>query len=104
MTTGQSAKLAPYVSKMLLENDQVKIYEATLKPGERNEFHCHPNYFVYNLTDNKIRTVDMSRKTQDHEFKQGESGFFRMQAHMAQNVGDKEARMLIVELKMEPKK
>jgi hypothetical protein len=104
MATGQNVKLAPYVSKLLLETDQVKIYEARLEPGERNEFHCHPNYFVYNMTDNHIRTVDLSRKTKDHEFKKGESGFFRMQAHMAQNIGQGPAQMLIVELKMEPKK
>ncbi len=104
MSTGRNVALAPYISKLLLETDQVKIYEARLEPNERNEFHCHPNYFVYNLTDNKIRTVDLSRKTQDHEFKQGESGYFRMQAHMAQNIGQKEAHMLIVELKIEPKK
>ena len=91
MATGESVKLAPYISKLLLETEHVKIYEAVLQPSERNEFHCHPDYFIYNLTDNKIRTAYISRKTQDHEFRQGESGYFRMQAHMAQNIGENEA-------------
>ena len=99
MTTKQNAKTVPYISKMLLETDRVKIYEVKLKPGEKNEIHCHPDYFIFNLTDNKLLTTDTSGKTHEREYKAEQSAFLKEQAHMAENIGDKEARLLIVEMK-----
>ncbi len=99
MTTKQNVKTVPYISRMLLENDQVKVYETWLKPGEQNEYHCHPDYVVYNLTDNKINNIDSSGKGTEREYKAGQVDFLPEQSHSSENIGSTESRILIVELK-----
>src|SRR5215468_1635739 len=39
------------------ENDQVRVLELRLKPGEREGMHTHPRYVLYALTDYRVRNT-----------------------------------------------
>ena len=45
-TMAQDAPIAPEASpdvyKILAENDQMRVIEATWKPGQKDNFHSHP--------------------------------------------------------------
>ncbi len=58
------AKLAPQNYKVLFENDQIRVIEYRLKPGEKEPMHSHLyGVFVYFLSDAKIRTTFPDGKT-----------------------------------------
>ena len=42
-----AVKIAPTVYKPLLDNERVRVLEATVKPGETVPFHSHPDYSAY---------------------------------------------------------
>src|SRR5206468_4896166 len=42
-------KISPQYYKVLLENDQVRVLEFRLKPGEKEPMHSHPAGIVYAL-------------------------------------------------------
>jgi hypothetical protein len=43
-------KTSPQYYKVLLENDQVRVLEYRLKPGEKEAMHSHPAGVVYVLS------------------------------------------------------
>jgi len=44
-----SVKTSPQLYKILLDNDQVRVLEFRLKPGEKEPMHSHPAGIVYVL-------------------------------------------------------
>ena len=45
-----AAKVAPHVYKVLFENEQVRLLEVIMQPGDSSEMHSHPDYFFYLLS------------------------------------------------------
>jgi quercetin dioxygenase-like cupin family protein len=95
----KTIKTVPYISTFLLENRRVKEYEFFLKPGERTEMHSHPDYIVYVLCDCRLRISMADGKTEDVDFKAGQSSYKQVQTHSIENIGKTDARALIIELK-----
>lgn len=60
-TTAQDpVKQSPQYYKVLLENDQVRVLEYRLKPGEKEPMHTHASGVLYIFGDAKMR-YDLSR-------------------------------------------
>ena len=91
--------LIPWVTKPLLENDRLNVYEFAAKPGEKTEMHQHPDYLVYPLTDSLIRFTFEGGRTEEVRFRIGEPRFRSGHAHIVENIGDEEARVLVIDLK-----
>ena len=87
--------------KPLLDNDQVRIYEATIKVGEKTPEHSHPaDEATYVLSGGKIKHTLPDGTTTVEERKTGELRWRTAPVtHVAENVGDTELRFLIIELK-----
>ena len=64
-------KISPETHKVLLENDQVRVLDARMKPGEKVAMHSHPANVVYFLTDGKIKITYPGGKTEVREVKAG---------------------------------
>lgn len=45
-----AVKMLPGMHKVLLDNDDVRVYEATFKPGDKMPMHSHPKHVVYVLS------------------------------------------------------
>ena len=91
--------LVPWITKLLLENDRVKVYEFSQKPGEKTEMHEHPDLIVYPLTDSSMRFTYRDGTTKEVKFKKGEAAFSKSQWHAVENIGDSESRILAIDLK-----
>lgn len=90
-------------TKVLFENDRVRVWEMVLQPGESSTYHEHDNdyLFVY-MTHSKIEVFQKGMKPEIDE--QG-PGFVEYRDvgsgvdHQVRNVGDGEHREILVELK-----
>jgi beta-alanine degradation protein BauB len=91
--------LVPWITKLLIENDRVKVYESSQKPGEKLEMHEHPDFIVYPLTDSEVRFTYKDGTTKEMKFKKGEAAFSKSQWHAVENIGNSESRLLAIELK-----
>lgn len=91
-------------SRLLLENERVRVWDITLGPGERLPFHCHRTSYVYRCESaglSRVRAPDGSEATYDsvlgevtfHEIAPGETVI-----HDLTNVADTVLRFTTVEL------
>lgn len=92
-------KISPQYYKVLLENDQVRVLEYRLKPGEKEPMHSHPAGIVYSFSDGRMRSTMPDGKSQEGERKAGEVHWRDPITHSAENTGDTEIHVLAVELK-----
>lgn len=89
---------------LLHENDQVKVWELRLAPGERGPFHAHTRNYFWTVVDagvGKQRLEDGSYLVRNYEV--GQTQFSTHTAddpliHDLENVGDTELRFITVEL------
>ncbi|QQE80504.1 hypothetical protein [Alicyclobacillus sp. SO9] len=94
--------LAPIGSKILFENDLVRIWEVYLEPGEHQGFHHHTNPYVVVAVDggdNKITSIDgterLTEEPPGHIVYQD-----RGQIHNLQNIGETHYRNRLIEIKV----
>lgn len=98
-------KIAPQgFSKVLLENDQVRVLQIESPPGVTTPWHSHPNYILYALTDGKLEETIKGKAAKVMEFKAGDVMYFPATTHMAKNVGTTTSKMILTELKTPEKK
>jgi quercetin dioxygenase-like cupin family protein len=91
-------KVANNVYKFIMENDRVRVLEASFKPGDKAVMHNHPDHVVYVLNGGKIKLTS-SGKTDLMDMKSGQTIFLKAQSHEAENTGKTDLHLLVVELK-----
>src|SRR4030042_4652361 len=91
-------KVAKNVYKFIMENDRVRVLEASFKPGDKAIMHDHPDHLVYVLSDGKMN-LKSSGKTDVLDLKKGQVVFLKAQSHEAENTGKTDLHLLVVELK-----
>ena len=90
--------------KVKFENDRVRVLEATLPPGAKEQVHSHPAYVIYVLEGGRYRNYASDGKVTEGELKAGEVLFREPLTHAAENIGDKPLHMILVEIKGEKSK
>ncbi|MFL6528512.1 MAG: cupin domain-containing protein [Chthoniobacterales bacterium] len=85
--------------KLKFENERVRVMEATLPPGAKEQMHSHPAYVIYVLEGGRYRNHAADGKTSEGEFKTGDVIYRDPLTHFAENIGDKPMHLLLVELK-----
>lgn len=85
--------------KVKFENDRIRVLEATLPPGVREQVHSHPAYVIYVLEGGRYRNYASDGKTTEGELKTGDVLYRDPLTHAAENIGDKTMHMILVELK-----
>jgi len=98
------AKVGPDIYKVVFENARVRVSEATFKPGAKIKMHSHPDHFVYPLAGGKLKITRPDGKSEEAEVQPGKVMWMAAETHKGQNVGESEVKLLVVELKEEPKK
>ena len=90
----------PQTIQLKLENEHVRVLEATLEPGQKENAHSHPAYVVYVLAGGTIRLHGADGKTSDLTFKTGDVLYREPVAqHWGENVGTTTTHLILVELK-----
>jgi quercetin dioxygenase-like cupin family protein len=82
-----------------LENDRVRVLEATLKPGDKEKLHSHPAYLFYVIEGGKLRNHAKDGTVTDAEVKAGDVIYREPLTHWAENIGETTVRLELVELK-----
>ena len=88
--------------KVKFENDRVRVLEAELLPGVKEQVHSHPAYVIYVLAGGKYRNYAADGKTTEGELKTGEVLYRDPLTHAAENIGNTTMHMILVELKTSP--
>jgi beta-alanine degradation protein BauB len=92
-------KLSPQYYKVLLDNDQVRVLEYRLKPGEKEVMHSHPAGIIYGFNDSKTKTTLLDGKVTESTGKAGDVFWRSPITHALENIGYTEVHSLAVELK-----
>ena len=82
-----------------LENARVRVLEATLKPGDKEQLHSHPAYVIYVIEGGKVRTHGVDGSVVEADFKTGDVIYREPVTHWAENIGKTTIRLELVELK-----
>src|SRR4051812_18455058 len=91
-------KVAPEYYKVLQENEQERVLEIHLPPGQKAAMHAHPDYIIYNFSPCQVRFTAPDGKTTEAEFKAGEAAFRPGEIHAVENIGKAECHVLNIEL------
>ena len=82
-----------------LENEQVRVLEAILQPGEKEQVHSHPPYVTYVIAGGTVRNHFADGKAAESELKTGEVLYRDALTHWAENIGTTPIHLILVELK-----
>jgi len=85
--------------RVRFENDRVRVLEATLPPGVKEQVHSHPAYVIYVLAGGRYRNYAADGKITEGEFQTGDVMYRDPLTHAAENIGDKPMHIILVELK-----
>jgi hypothetical protein len=92
-------RLSPQYYKVLLDNDQVRVLEYRLKPGEKEIMHSHSAGVVYGFNDAKTKATLLDGKMTESTGKAGDVFWRNPITHALENIGNTEVHSLAVELK-----
>lgn len=82
-----------------LENDEVRVIEGVLQPGEREQMHSHPAFVTYIVSGSKIRNHFSDGRVVEAELKTGDTLWRDPQTHWIENIGTATLHFIVVELK-----
>lgn len=88
--------------KLKFENERVRVLEAELPPGVKEQVHSHPAYVIYVMAGGKVRNYAADGKTTETELKTGEVLYREPLTHAAENIGNTTMHFILVELKTAP--
>src|SRR6058998_987728 len=88
--------------RVRFENDRVRVLEAILPPGVKEQVHSHPAYVIYVLEGGRYRNYAADGKITEGTLQTGEVLYREPLTHAAENIGDKPLHMILVELKGVP--
>jgi quercetin dioxygenase-like cupin family protein len=88
---------APKQTKVLVDNDRVRVIRVTFKKGDKVPMHSHPDIVVYVLKGGKTKFTNADGKIIDSNAKTGDSYFRPAVTHSHEHLEDSEA--VVIELK-----
>jgi quercetin dioxygenase-like cupin family protein len=85
--------------RVRFENDRVRVLEATLPAGVKEQVHSHPAYVIYVLAGGRYRNYAADGTITEGTFQTGDVIYRDPLTHAAENIGDKPMHLILVELK-----
>jgi quercetin dioxygenase-like cupin family protein len=97
--TQDAVKADPKHYKVEFENEHVRVVRITYAPKEKSVMHEHPANLAVFITDGRGRMTTPDGKTQDIEWKAGQTQWDAGGKHLPENIGDEPFELVLVELK-----
>jgi len=91
--------ISPQYYTVLFENDEVRVIEYRLRPGEKEPMHSHPEGVVRYLSDATFRVILPDGTESEGATKEGDVQWREYTRHAVENIGTTEAVAFAVELK-----
>ena len=88
---------APKQTKVLFENDKVRVIDVHFKKGDKVPMHSHPDIVLYVIKGGKTRFTDADGKTVESQSKDGTASFRAATTHSHEHLAD--VRAIVIELK-----
>ena len=88
---------APKQTKVLVDNEKVRVIRATFKKGDKIPMHSHPDIVVYVVKGGKVKFTNADGKVVESNTKAGEAFFRPAISHSHEHFGASEA--IVIELK-----
>jgi quercetin dioxygenase-like cupin family protein len=85
--------------RVKLENGRVRVFEAVLKPNDREQLHSHPAYVIHVIAGGRIRSHGTDGKATEYELVTGDTLYRDPITHWAENIGSTTIHLILVELK-----
>jgi quercetin dioxygenase-like cupin family protein len=85
--------------KVKVDNDRVRVLEAELQPGDKEQMHSHPSSIIYVIAGGTIRNHAADGKTTEATLQTGAVIYRDPVTHWAENIGTAPIHMIVVELK-----
>ena len=92
-------KVDPGHFKVILDNQQVRVMDVRMKPGEKLPMHSHPNHVIYYLAGGTAKFTLADGKTDTVTSKAGQVIWHDAETHTVENVGKTATHALDIELK-----
>ena len=89
----------PETHKVVLDNDQLRVLDVRIQPGQKVAMHSHPANVVYYITDYKIKATSPDGKTAIREGKAGTALSLGPTTHAVENIGPTELHLVQIEMK-----
>jgi len=86
-------------TKVLLNNDCVRVQYHDVAAGKRTPMHSHPSYVIYVLKPFKARITLADGTQRISQRKAGEVSWSKPITHSVENIGRSDIHNLIVEIK-----
>jgi len=93
------AVVNPHVVKVTLENEHVRVFEAVLKPGDKEALHSHPTTVVYVIEGGRMRNHPENGTVTEVDLTAGQTLYREPLTHWAENIGSTTMRLVVVEMK-----
>ena len=90
---------ASNVTKLIMENDRVRVLDVWFKPGEKATMHTHPDHVMYIFNNGKLKLTSSTGKPQVMDLKAGQTIWMDATSHTVENLGKTDVHLLVVELK-----
>jgi|CXWL01.1.fsa_nt_gi quercetin dioxygenase-like cupin family protein len=92
------AVVNPKTVQVKLVNEQVRVLEAHLEPGDRELPHAHPACVIYVVAGGKVRNHAADGTATESELRAGDVVYRPALTHWAENIGDTSIHLILVEL------
>lgn len=89
----------PSIYKEIFENDRVRVFEVTFRPGAEMPLHSHPDHVAYVVAGGKLRITGTDGSVIDLDLKPGDTHFLPAQAHTGKNLGRSTLKVIVTDLK-----
>ena len=90
---------APNNYKLLMENDEVRVLEMTLKAGETDNKHSHLAETAYFVTGGKLKIHLPDGDAMEADIPDGHVMWHEPWTHTVENLGDSDVKAILVESK-----
>lgn len=99
-----AVRVSPDRYRVVLDNQEVRVVEYVLRPGERDLWHTHPPKVSYVMSGGSLRITQADGTSFVTDEKQGTAQWMNaVGRHYVQNVGATPVRILLVEVKSAPR-
>jgi hypothetical protein len=85
--------------KQLIDNERVRVFEATFKPRTKLATRNYANHMIYAPEEGTLVFTPVGRRGYEVNFNAGDAMWFGPLARATENDSDREVRVLIVEFK-----
>ncbi len=94
-----AALVNPKTIHVTLDNEHVRVFEAALPPGWKENVHSHPTSIVYVVAGGRVRSHLPDGTTSVTNYTAGQTAYRDPVTHWAENIGKTTIRLIVVELK-----